>query len=430
MVSSAKSYLKFFIKVHCVARLRSLLLLFFGASINKDSWENRILVIHLEGLGDVVMLTSILKYYKKDFPGKEIYLLINKSSGVDESVFGGAIDHVVYVDFRRFVINPLYGLCLINKLRGVGFKTAITHDPGISEISGKFIALGVEAVETIGYEGALIQYKLPFDSNMARSAAYAKKNLFPRFTRIVPSVDNGVNLRFRMPNHIRHYIKSYEAVAGRAHDDYRPTLSIPPAAEESALKLLAEGRISKGKYCLLTLGTATPHREWGAEKFAKALLKIKPYKIPVVLAGGQKDAELALKFGKVYGNDFLNIIGKTSVHEYMALVRNSFFSFSNDTAPPHIAVALRKPSLAILGVGHFGMLSLYGYADINRWVYRKDAACLCDNWRCIHTVGAGDPAPCIAAISVEEVAEELRSLVEYISSTGNYPRERFRVEFT
>ncbi len=436
--SSIKSYSKFFVKVYLIARLRSWLLWFFGEPTNKSGWENRILIVHLEGLGDSVALTSVLKHYKKDFPGKEIYLLLNTSSGLDESVvFGGAFGRVLHVDYRRFVINPLYGLRFINELRRIGFRTAITHDPGLSEISGKFIILDVGADEVIGYEGIFFQRKIPFDANMKMSIAYVRKKLFPYFTKIIPSIDSGVDygagLRFRMPsNYIRHYVRSYEAISGKAHNDYSPALYVPRAAEGSALRLLHERGISPGKYCLLSLSTATPHREWPAEKFARVLLNLKTKFIamPLVIAGGGREAGLISRFEKIYGNDFLNVAGKTSVSEYIALMRNSLFSFSNETAQAHIAVALKKPSLTVLGGGHLGLLSLYGYSDINRWVYKKNADCLCDNWRCIHAVGPNDPAPCVASIGVEEVVAELQSLIEYIGRVRDYPREPFRTEFT
>lgn len=431
MSSSIKSFLKFFIKVHVVARIRSLLLWFFRKPPNRNGWEKRILIVHLEGLGDSVALTSVLKHYQEDFPGQEIHLLVNKSSGFEgPAVFSGAIQHVLSVDYRRFVVNPIYGLRLINELRRIGFKKVITHDPSLAEISGKFIIRGVGAEEVIGYEGAFFQRVTPFDDNMKLSVNYVRKNLLPRFTKVISSADEGFDFSSQKPlNYIRHFIRSYEAVTGRKHNDYSPALSTTGIAEESVLKLLRQNEISPGEYCLLSLSTSTPKREWPAERFAEVLLKVKSRKMPLVIAGSNRDVILVPRFEKIYGNDFLNLAGRTSVSEYIALVHNSLLSLSNETAQVHLAVALKKPSLTILGGGHLGLLSLYGYDDINRWLYKKNIACLRDNWRCIHTVGPNDPAPCIAAIGVEEVARELQSLIEYIGSEKNYPREPFRIEF-
>jgi ADP-heptose:LPS heptosyltransferase len=430
VISSIKGYLKFFVKVYIIARMRSWLLWFFGKQVNKGGWEKRMLIVHLEGLGDSVALTSILKHYKKDFPDKEIYLVLNASSGIYESeIFGGVIQRVLCVDYRRFVTNPFYGLRFINELRRIGFKTVITHDPSLAEISGKFIIVGVGAEKLIGYDGAFFQRVTPFDENMKMGVAYVRRNLLPRFTQVISSADNEFDFRSRKPlNYILHYIRSYEMVSEKTHDDYSPILHVPSDAEESVLKLLLEHGISLGKYCLLSLSTSTPHREWPAERFAEALSAIKSLAIPLVIAGGERDVELIPRFQKIYGGDFLNVAGKTSVPEYIALVRHSLFSFSNETAQAHIAIALKKPSLAILGGGHFGFLSLYGYHDITKWAYGKNTDCLRDNWRCIHTVGSNDPAPCIEVISVEEIVMVLRSLINYISNTTNYPREPFRIE--
>ncbi len=431
MSSKIKGYLKFFVKVYIVAKIRSWLISVFGDAVNKNGWEDRILLVHLEGLGDSVALTSVLKYYQEDIPGKEVYMLVDKASSFDDpAVFGGAIQRLVWIDYRRFVKNPFYGLHFINELRKIGFKKVVTHDPSLAEISGKFIMTGLCAEDVVGYDGALFQRVTPFDENMRRSIAYVRKNLFPRFTEIAESADKDFDFRIQKPlNYILHFIKSYEKFSGRSHTDYSPEIFAPAGAEVSILKILEKNSISPGNYCLLSLSTSTPKREWPAERFAKVLLKFKNQSLPLVIAGGRRDAYLTERFQKIYGDGFLNLAGKTSISEYIALVKNSFFSLSNETAQAHIAIALKKPSLAILGGGHFGLLSLYGYADINRWLYRNDINCLYDNWRCVHSVGPNEPAPCIDIITENDVAKELGSLINYLSKEKNYPREPFKIGF-
>ena len=51
---------------------------------NTSGWENRLLIINLEALGDLIVFTSVLKHYKKRFPEKKIYLLVKKGFGVEE----------------------------------------------------------------------------------------------------------------------------------------------------------------------------------------------------------------------------------------------------------------------------------------------------------------------------------------------------------
>jgi ADP-heptose:LPS heptosyltransferase len=263
---------------------------------------------------------------------------------------------------------------------------------------------------------------------MAHSVAYAKKKLFPKYTKLIPTIDRGKDIRKRIPSNLHHYIASYEGAFGKKHADYASRATVPPRADASAKKILQDHGIVLGTYCLLTLGTSTPHREWGPEKFAEALRK-GSFSGAVVVAGGKRDAELVDRFAKAYQKDFLNLAGKTSVDEYVAFIAHSLLSFSNDTAPTHIAVALKKPSLSILGLGHFGANSLYGYPDINKWEYAKGASCLCDNWRCIHTVGPEDPTPCIASISIEAVATDLRELLAYLDANPDHPKKAFEIAF-
>jgi len=422
------SYLKFFIKIHLVARFRSILVSLFGAAVNKDGWEDRILLINLEGLGDLAFLTSVLKYCKKDFPDKKFYLLVNQNTGVHESMFGRLVDQTLGLDYNLFKINPFYGLRIINNLRRIGFRVVVNHDPSVAEVEGKVIAVKLGAEEIIGYEGLGIQLKTPFDINMAKNIVYVRKFIFPHYTKIIPSIDKGKDLSKRLPHFLRHCIAIYEGFSGLSHSDYSPRIAILPSAEKKVLGLLRQNGIRLGSYCVLTLGTTTPHREWGVEKFAAALLGIRDLKVPIILVGSARESGLAAKFLAAYGGGFLNLVGRTSIPEVIALIKHSLFSFSNDTAPTHIAVALRKPSLTVLGIGHFGMLSLYGDPGINRWVYKK-MDCLCDNWRCLHTVSPSEPAPCIAAITVNEVISELRPLVVSLKRKSLIAESKFQIEF-
>jgi hypothetical protein len=74
------------------------------------------------------------------------------------------------------------------------------------------------------------------------------------------------------------------------------------------------------------------------------------------------------------------------------------------------------------------MLSLYGYEDINHWVYGSRKKCLCDNWQCIHEVGPMDPMPCIAEISSESVRKSLDALLSYLNQASSVPKTPFQVE--
>src|SRR5690348_15574576 len=101
MLLYMKSNLKFFIKRGVIA-IRAFLLFFHAAPVNTTGYDRRLLIINLEGMGDLIVFTSVLKHYKKRFPDKKIYLLVKDGAGIGEVIKGIFVDEVIAVPYRKF----------------------------------------------------------------------------------------------------------------------------------------------------------------------------------------------------------------------------------------------------------------------------------------------------------------------------------------
>mgnify|MGYP001578288203 FL=1 len=424
MFRQSISYFKFFVKVRIIYVVRKFLVSLLGVSVNDQGRGKRILFVNLEGLGDLVVMTGVLKHYAAALPESEIYLLVNQSTGLTREVLPSGIKEVLTTNYRSLVRNPWYGFQLANRLRRIGFETVVSHDPSTAEIIGKMIVLEIGASRTIGYEGLGIQFQKPFDINMVHNVAFVQKSLFPRYSEVIPSIDRTADLSNRLPHFLRHYIAIFEYLTKHQVFDSAPVLYPVATAEEKVKKTLFDAEIEPGSYCLLSLGTTTIHREWPPERFAAVARILQEKNIPIVIAGSKHQAGLARAFRQVYRGRVLDLTGETSVIDLISLIHLSLFSWSNDTGNTHIAVALKKPSLSILGIGHFGMLSLYGYPRLNWWVYVK-GSCLCDNWHCIYTVSSSEPTVCIQAVQEEDVKRALNDLLQNVH---DQPKE-FEMEF-
>ncbi len=78
---------------------------------------------------------------------------------------------------------------------------------------------------------------------------------------------------------------------------------------------------------------------------------------PVVLLGGNEDAERGRNIEDLTDGIALNLCGKLSLMESASLVRQSDVVISNDTGLMHIAAAFNKPTVSIWGntIPEFGM---------------------------------------------------------------------------
>lgn len=426
MFQYIESNLKFFIKLGTSA-IRSLLLLLRAAPVNTSGYEGRMLIINLEGIGDLVIFTSVLKHYKKRFPDKKIFLLIKAGTGMDEVLKDNFVDEVVAVQYRKFSVNPFYGFLLINKLRRIGFSAVINHDFSASEIMGKMISVELGAPEVIGYEGQRIEFEKPYDVQQEKNLRFVRSKIFPRYTKLIPSLRADWEKDGRLPSEVEYYVDIYEAVTGVKEDDYAPELPVfraPERAEESIRKF----GLKKNGYVVLNINSTVPCKCWPSDRFIKVVKFLAGQGLTIAAVGSKSEFARVGEFVKDAGIPIKNLAGRTSFKDLVALVRHCLLVFANDTSTIHVAVALKKPSLGVAVGGLFGLVADYGYKDINLWAYQR-TPCYFDNLQCAREVPHGAPSPCVAAVTTDMVLEKLRSLIAYLLRTGYYPREPFHAKF-
>ena len=194
----------------------------------------------------------------------------------------------------------------------------------------------------------------------------------------------------RLRNAISHYRAIYEYVAGVKESDYATTLVTPDGHSEDVLKKFG---LEKNKYVLLNVNATTFYRRWPSFRFSKVAEYLDEQGLDIVLMGADINRAAVGEFQKVYWPKSL-----------------------------HLAVALRKPSICIVGGGQFGAFARYGYPDINHWLWQK-TDCYFDDWRCNRGLSPGTPAQCIEAVSLSAALQKTRSLLEYVQKNRSYPLE-------
>lgn len=425
MLKLTESRLKFFLKMRATHSLRSFLLFLFGVTVNRDGWEQRMLIVNLEAIGDLAMFTSVLKHYRASFSGKKLYLLIKSGTGMENMFRRHFVDEVITVRYKAFSAYPWYGFSLINRLRRIGFAKVINHDFSAAEAIGKIISVSVGARDVIGYEGQAVEFLKPFDVQQAKTLLMVRKKIFPRYTALLPTVAIDPATTGYFPHEISYYRLLYEYASGTKGQDYIPELFYDDTAGPA---MLAKLGVTKGRYVVMNINSGARCKCWPPERFSQIATYIHSLGFVIVLVGSPSEAAFVRGFQNSCPVRMVDASGKTDFDELVALVANSFLVFSNDTSTIHIAVALKKPSFCIVGGGQFGVAIDYGYADINRWVYKK-TDCFFDNWHCCRDAAPGMPSACVAAVGVADVLHEFKPFAERIQKTKRLPQEPFAERF-
>jgi len=204
-------------------------------------------------------------------------------------------------------------------------------------------------------------------------------------------------------------VDAYAALAGMPTAVVRkPRLALDPAVQSGAL---AKYRLEQGAYWAFAPGAEYgPAKCWPASHYAALAVTLHAqYGLPVVLLGSSKESALAAHIAASTTARCLELAGKTSLMEAMALIASARGTMSNDSGLMHIAAAFGVPQVAV-----FGSTSPLHTPPLNaraRVLWLKDELRL-DCMPCFERACRYGHARCLTAVSSERAAEALEAVVE------------------
>jgi heptosyltransferase-1 len=188
--------------------------------------------------------------------------------------------------------------------------------------------------------------------------------------------------------------------------DWALELHLAPDALEGARARLEEAGIA-GAFILLVPFTTRPWKHWVERRWPKlgAVLK-EAFGLPVVLVGGPADREAADRIVSAAGGGLVDLVGKTSLTEALAVVSDAALVIGVDTALTHAAHAFLRPTVCVFGPA--------GYSDpptpmsrmLHHWL--DCVPCRAAGTRMV----CGGAYTCMDLISVQEVAGHARALLD------------------
>ena len=155
--------------------------------------------------------------------------------------------------------------------------------------------------------------------------------------------------RLKNPKNKPPMVAFYSALSGETGlGSDRPALHIAASGIASTLDELG---LRQGAYVVFAPGAEFgPAKRWPARHFSALAARLA---LPVVLLGSGKEAplcdEIAAPVNALQAGKCLNLAGKTSLPQALALIAASHSTVSNDSGLMHVASALGVPQVAIFG---------------------------------------------------------------------------------
>jgi len=327
-----------------------------------------LLVIRLDRLGDVVLSTPVLQALRQQFPHAFLAMMV-RSACLDVVAQHPCLNDVISYDKEGRHRRVRATVRFARGLSRYEFDTALVLHPSNRSHWIPWLA-GIPV--RIGYNRKcpwLLTHRLPHrkQEGARHEAAYTLELL---------------------------------QVFGISPGDPKPLVPIRPQALERVTRLLAESGVREGDALVAVHPSAScVSKRWMPERFAQVADRLMAERgARVCLVAGESDAVFAHEVAERMRHPAVNVAGRLSVAELVALLARCRLLISNDSGPVHIAAAVGTPVVALFGRNQAGLSpQRWGPLGGGHIVLQKDVGCVtclahnCDiEFRCLTSLSVDE----------------------------------------
>lgn len=309
--------------------------------VKPASSPRNILVMATMGIGDLLMLSPLLQAIKKELPGSRLTLVAGKHSG---EVIAG----FPYVDD-----------VIITAWEGVGFKERRRITQQLKErrfdavfctctVPLRFFMRGLARIPLRIGVVRKIKFPKPWLKPFAYCAwrfnmEFIQEEFFKRFfyNRFVVTNQDPVH-------EIDKALKLLEVITPGKTFDRRPHFVLSSSFENQANTILSKNNSASGKLRVAVHAGSSAllkWKQWPQEKWAELIERLSKKTAASFLLLGTADEARATR--PLPGT--INLMGKTSLMEAAAVIKQCRLFIGGDSGLGHLALAVGTPSVRIFG---------------------------------------------------------------------------------
>ena len=281
-----------------------------------------ILVINLMHIGDLMLVTPVLRTLRANYPSARLTLLADKKLR-DLVEFNPHIDECMLIDkkgrddhlgsFFRFILG----------VRRKNFDLVIN------------LHRNERASAIAAFSGA------------KRIVGYSKPGFSLFFDEVLP------NKKAVMHQIHSHFEVLMKACGVTRIDDGGLEMEIPPGMDDEAARLWRENFPEGQKVVAFNIGASWPTKRWLDEYFAECADRLIERGYGVAFYGGPMDEEMVrdcLAKMKHKDSDAVRVFtGKLSLGVLAGMLRRSVLFLTTDSGPMHVGVAMNMPVVTMFG---------------------------------------------------------------------------------
>lgn len=294
--------------------------------------NKRLLIIRLDAIGDYILFRNFIKILATHRKYKEykIDMLCHKSwYELSRELDKKYINNFFSFDKEKYISDNWYKISLENRLNLQKYNILLHPTYSRTFLIDTLISK-INAKVKIGNSGDL--------SNIS----FKDKNISDKYyTRLIESEDDYL-FEFNRNKIFFEKLLNKNLKINKTSIKYKNLIKLPFS---NYIVFVISASVSKRKWCILNYVA-----------LAKRLYNL-GYKI--VVCGGFSELIEAKEFKSIFGNSFINLVGKTSLIDILSVLYYSEIVISNDTGLAHISIALKKQTYIISNGNHFGRFVPY-----------------------------------------------------------------------
>ena len=356
-----------------------------------------ILMIRADRIGDQILFLPFLASLRKQLPFTQIHLAVPEDVAPIYRLWGE--------------VDRLYTFRRDEGHRSAGYRNKLL---GRMPVHFDWVILPA-------FNGEKLSYKLASHMEAKRKVGFAGEFRGLK-SRHLPKYQNIPSEHVSVPNPDLHELEKYRLLLKQL--GLRPEIGLPSIRLSDARKALPQGLVAserdptespiwqapvgprsagageKNPRIILAVGTVNAIKEYPrwAEVVASLNAKLNP---EWVLVGG-KGEKAPANLSQALLPKARDLRGQTSLEELSREILVADLFLGVDTGPAHLALALGKPAVVVLGGGDYGRFFPYGKSRVV--THRMD--CFQCHWECRY-----DRALCLHDIPPDEVVREVLEIV-------------------
>ncbi len=377
------------------------ILLFIKKPKSQSHTKKKVLIVYNLAFGDGVIWRCSAIHLRKIYPQDKYEITLICQKGINELYKNdNTYDKIIPIDFNKSTINLKERIKNFKIIRNTYYD--IILDPvGIFEMTTNVLymnaAVGKEKIGLI-------------DINVDQYCSMKKINKI--YNKIIEIKEPNLSL-------IEYYNSFINGLTNKKID-------ITAGLEKLKIK---DTKIKLPKKYFIVFPSASVNlKKWPIDRYVELAHKIyEKTKFKLVLVGTNADAEAIEEFKSKIDIPYEDFVGKTSLNDYIDIIKKSKLVITNDTSAYHIAVVEEVPVAIISGAYTYEKYVLYNFKGNDKYrkpcIIVKNKKCKNCNNRCKYLKKDDNIWPCLNEISVSYAWGKIEKLIDQ-NYGGNYEHRK------